>query len=189
MGFVVITSGTLRGRKIAAPAGAATRPLLTRLRKSLADILRPRLPGARVLDMFGGSGAIAFELMSNGATRATIVELHQEAADLIRRNAAALGVAAAVTIVRGDALAVAAGLRQDAAAFDLIVIAPPYGRGLQQPALDAACGRKGLLAPDGLIVVQRERAEPACILPGGMRPAGSRAYGRTLFDFYVRAKP
>jgi 16S rRNA G966 N2-methylase RsmD len=92
-------------------------------------------------------------------------------------------------VAHGDALAVAAGLGARGADFDLIVIAPPYGRGLQQKALDAVSGPARLLAPGGLIVVQRERGEPACSPSGGICPAGSRNYGRTQFDFYEWARP
>ena len=69
MGSIQIVSGTLRGRTILTPAEDTTRPLLSRLRKTLADILRPSLQGTAVLDLFGGSGAIAFELLSNGADK------------------------------------------------------------------------------------------------------------------------
>lgn len=183
MGFIRITSGKLKGRKIRTPGGDETRPLLTRLRKSLADILRPRLAGRRVLDLFGGSGAIAFELISNGAARAAIVELNAKTAGLIDQNAKDLGVRDAITSLRGDGIAAVGGLAAQGAQFDIIIVAPPYGRGLQQKALEALRGA-ALLAPDGVIVVQREEREPSDEKSGRLRRISTRSYGRTVFDFY-----
>ncbi len=104
MGEIRITSGSLRGRKIKTPSEETTRPLLTRLRKSLSDILRPELEGSRILDLFGGSGAIVFELISNGAESAAIVEIDKKAADLISQNIATLNLEKEVNVLNGDAL-------------------------------------------------------------------------------------
>ena len=186
MGWVRITSGRLKGRKVTTPAGAATRPLLTRLRKSLADILRPRLPGAGVLDLYGGSGAIVFELISNGAARAVVVEIHRRTAELIRRTAGELGLGAAVIVHHGDALEAVEALAGRGQKFDIIIIAPPYNRGLQPKTLDSlADGR--LLLPGGVIVVQREEREPELEAPAGLCRVQRRCYGRTVFELYQRA--
>jgi 16S rRNA (guanine(966)-N(2))-methyltransferase RsmD len=181
MGKIRITSGTLRGRSVDTPEGEGTRPLLTRLRKSLADLLRPRLAGTRVLDLFGGSGAVAFELLSNGAREAVVVELDRDTARLIECNAARLQVP--VAVAAGDALDQVPLLAGRGERFDVIVIAPPYGAGLQQKALDAVA-EAGLLAGGGVVVVQRDHREPLAAAKGGLRLSRSRSYGRTVFDFY-----
>ena len=183
MGTVRITSGTLRGRRVETPPGEATRPLLTRLRKSLADILRPRLPGARVLDLFAGSGAVALELLSNGADEAVAVERSPGAAALVLRNVRRLGAAGRVRVIEADALRACEDLGARGELFDVVLIMPPYWKGLQQQALDAVA-RAGLLAPGGVTVVQRHRDEPAATPPGGLSLVRSRGYGRTTFDFY-----
>jgi 16S rRNA (guanine966-N2)-methyltransferase len=183
MGAVTITSGTLRGRRIQTPEGSQTRPLLTRLRKSLADILRPRLAQARLLDLFGGSGAIAFELLSNGAAAAVVVELTPKTAELIRLNARSLGVAQTVEVLQGDGIASLERLAGKKEAFDIVIVAPPYGLGLQQKAVEAlAC--QPVLKPDGVIIVQREEREPQVTPPDGLDHVRTRSYGRTVFDFY-----
>lgn len=184
MGSITITSGTLRGRRIQTPEGSQTRPLLTRLRKSLADILRPRLAQARVLDLFGGSGAIAFELLSNGAAAAVVVELTPKTASLIKLNAQALGVAQAVEVVQGDGVASLGSLARKKEAFDIVIVAPPYGLGLQQKAV-AAFARHSLLKPGGVIIVQREEREPQVAPSEGLSLMRTRSYGRTVFDFYA----
>ena len=188
MGSITITSGSLRGRRIQTPEGAETRPLLTRLRKSLADILRPRLAGVRLVDLFGGSGAIAFELLSNGAASAVIVELNRKTAELVRTNARSLGLEAAVEVVDGDGVAAVQGLCRKKDAFDIIIVAPPYGLGLQQQAV-AALARHRLLKPQGIIIVQREDKEAQVTTPAGLDLVRTRAYGRTVFDFYGAATP
>jgi 16S rRNA (guanine966-N2)-methyltransferase len=186
MGFITITSGTLRSRRIQTPEGSQTRPLLTRLRKSLADILRPRLAQARLLDLFGGSGAIAFELLSNGAASAVIVELDPKTAELVRQNARSLGLEAAVEVVCSDGVAAMQALARKKDAFDIIIVAPPYGLGLQQKAIDGLA-RQPLLKTDGVIIVQREDREPQVAAPDGLVLVRMRDYGRTMFDFYAAA--
>jgi 16S rRNA (guanine966-N2)-methyltransferase len=153
------------------------------LRKTLADLLRPRLPGARVLDLFGGSGAIAFELLSNGAAWATVCELDGGAAALIEANAGALGVQGRVRVLRGDALEWVVRLGTAGERFDVVIVAPPYGHGLQSRAL-AALGEHAVLAPGGTVVVQREVREPVAEPPPGLQQTRGRGHGRTVFDFY-----
>ncbi len=184
-GEVRITSGSLRGRTVRTPPGLGTRPLLTRVRKALADILRQRLPGARVLDLFAGSGAIAFELISNGGVSAVLCELDPEAAELIRRNAGGLGIADRIRVITGDALQLAPRLAGEGAVFDVIVVAPPYGLGLQAKALQGL-RHLSLLAPGGVIVVQRDVHEEAGSDTGDLSLIRERAYGRTVFEFFER---
>jgi 16S rRNA (guanine(966)-N(2))-methyltransferase RsmD len=183
MGFVKITSGRLKGRKVITPDGSETRPLLTRLRKSLADILRPRLKGSRVLDLFGGSGAIAFELISNGASDALVVEINPKTAGLIRDNSMSLGLENDVEILKSDFIDAAAMLAERGRKFDIIVVAPPYGHGLQKKAL-GFLGEHQILKRDGVVIVQWERGESIAETFCGLKLAGTRNYGRTVFEFY-----
>ncbi len=178
-----IVSGSLRGRMIRTPEGRGTRPLLTRLRKTLADILRPRLRDARVLDLFGGSGAIGFELLSNGASSVTFVELDEAAARLIRANAEELGVERRVSVFAGDALRALTDLATRKQPFDVVVVAPPYGKGLQKAALEAV-DPSAILDPAGLVVVQREEREPPTPETERLHLVRFRRYGRTVFEFF-----
>ena len=185
MGVLHITSGRLKGRKLRSPEGTKTRPLLTRLRKSLADILRPRLAGARVLDLFGGSGAVGFELLSNGASSAVLVEISSATAELIRQNARDLNILADVKAFQGDGIEAVSRLAGQEEEFDVIVVAHPYGRGLQQSAIDEL-GAHRVLAANGVIIVQREHREPVPEPSGQLRFVHTRNYGRTAFDFYEK---
>ncbi|MBM4311792.1 MAG: 16S rRNA (guanine(966)-N(2))-methyltransferase RsmD [Deltaproteobacteria bacterium] len=183
MGTIQIVSGELRGRSVQTPGEETTRPLLSRLRKTLADILRPRLPGAAVLDLFGGSGAIAFELLSNGASSAEIIELHPLAAALVHSNAERLGLQARVHVHCGDALRMIARLAENGRRFDIIVVAPPYGQSLQQQAL-TALAPAGLLNANGIIIVQRDKREPPAEPAPPLQLVRTRRYGRTVFEFF-----
>lgn len=183
LGSLRLISGNLRGRRIVVPEGPV-RPLLSRLRKSLADILRPRLPGARVLDLFGGSGAIAFELVSNGAASAVISEKDPSVAALISQNAATLGVE--VEMLNIDALDAVKILAARGDVFDVIIAAPPYRLGLQQKIMEMLEEYPGLLSPDGLLFIQREAKEPEPVPARNFVHASTRSYGRTRFDFFDR---
>jgi len=183
MGIIHITSGRLRSRRVRTPEGFETRPLLTRLRKSLADILRPRLQGARVLDLFGGSGAVSFELLSTGAASAVVVEKNPKTAELICQNAWDLGAEKDVEVFRGDGIKAVSRLAGQGEKFDIIVVAPPYGLRLQQRALNVL-GKHEMLTADGTVIVQREDREPVPEASGRLRFVRTRSYGRTAFDFY-----
>jgi 16S rRNA (guanine(966)-N(2))-methyltransferase RsmD len=147
-----IIAGKGKGRRLKAPAGEATRPTAARLRQSLFDILSPRLPGCRFLDLFAGSGAIGLEALSRGAVHVTLVDEDREAVDSIRRNAAALAAAGGeARVLRQDARAAVMGLAAAGDRFDLVYLDPPYGSDLYEPVLERVAP---LLRDDGLAVAE-----------------------------------
>ncbi len=109
------------------PRGADVRPTPERVREALMSILGSRVVGARVADLFAGSGALGLEALSRGAAHATFVERSARAIRAIRGNARRLGAGADATVVRGDALAHARRLRSRP--YDIVFADPPYGRG------------------------------------------------------------
>jgi 16S rRNA (guanine966-N2)-methyltransferase len=175
-----IIAGSRKGRRIAAPPGLDTRPTGDRVREAVFNLVGP-VDGARVLDLYAGSGAMGLEALSRGAEHATFVERDRVAAATILRNAETLGLEVGATLRREDARRV---LASDAAAgtlYDLVLVDPPYR---MLPGLLPDLGR--LLPPvvtaDGLVVVESEaREEPELPLP--LRT--SRRYGSvriTLFE-------
>lgn len=154
---------------------------MSRLRKSLADILRPKLQGTRVLDLFSGSGAICFELLSNGAESAVLIEKSPKSAAYIRKNALALGAEAKV--IENDCLKVIPNLSGAGERFDVIIVAPPYGLELQSAAMKALV-QNPLLKEGGTVVVQREVKESFWEPLKPFHLIETRKYGRTVFDFY-----
>jgi 16S rRNA (guanine966-N2)-methyltransferase len=123
---VRIVAGEFGGRRLSMPKDARVRPTADRVREAWMSILADAIPGARVLDLYAGSGALGLEALSRGAASATFVELNPPSLRALQANVAALGVADRATVHRGDALRYVEGL--PAGAFDLVLADPPYAR-------------------------------------------------------------
>src|ERR671914_2355707 len=119
-----VIAGRFGGRRLAAPPGAATRPTSDRVREALFSILGERVAGARVLDLFAGSGALGIEALSRGAAEATFVDTAAPAIRTVRANLDALGAAAEVR--RADARRFLGAASADARQYDLVFLDPPY---------------------------------------------------------------
>ncbi len=158
-----IVGGTLRGRKWKFPDSGALRPTPDRVRETLFNWLAPHIAGMRVLDLFAGSGALAFEALSRGAASAVLVEKDRAAASSLRATAGQFGLAAA-RIEGGDALSFLHA--QPADAYDLIFLDPPFAASLMEPAL-AEIGGRGLLAAAGFCYVEQPAAQALPELPPG----------------------
>jgi 16S rRNA (guanine966-N2)-methyltransferase len=176
-----VVGGRLRGRALAPPKSQAIRPTADRLRESLFNILTHAhgdpVSGARVLDLFAGTGALGIEALSRGAAFALFIDESAEARALIRENVAALGLGGASRIFRRDATKL--GPAHPLAPFSLVFLDPPYGRGLAAQALTAARAG-GWLAPEALIVVE-EAVKPAFVAPEGFSELERRRYDDTEF--------
>lgn len=122
-----IVAGEWGGRRIAAPPGRATRPTTDRVREAWMSAVAAHLPGARVLDLFAGSGALGLEALSRGAARAVFVEQAPAALRVLRQNVDTLGAAPRAEVVRTDAIRYAEGL--EPGAYDVAFADPPYGAG------------------------------------------------------------
>jgi len=123
---VRIVAGEFGGRRLSMPKDARVRPTADRVREAWMSILADAIPGARVLDLYAGSGALGLEALSRGAASATFVELNPPSLRALKANVAALGVADRATVHRGDALRYVEGL--PAGAFDVALADPPYAR-------------------------------------------------------------
>jgi 16S rRNA (guanine966-N2)-methyltransferase len=178
-----IVGGRLRGRKLAAPASQAIRPTSDRLREALFNILAHAygdpVSGARVLDLFAGTGALGLEALSRGAAFVLFVEDGAEARALIRENVEALGLGGVTRIFRRDATKL--GPVHPLEPFTLAFLDPPYGKGLAEPAL-AAARAGGWLAPGALVVVE-EAAPAAFAPPDGFQEIERRRYDDTELTF------
>jgi 16S rRNA (guanine966-N2)-methyltransferase len=174
-----IVGGRLKGRVLKAPASRAIRPTSERLRESIFDILEHRFPGhidgARVVDLFAGSGALAIEALSRGARFALLIDNGAESRALLRANVEALALGGVTRIWRADATKL--GSAPAGGPFALAFLDPPYGRGLAGPAL-ASLVEGGWLKPGGLCVVE-DAAEADIPAPVGLVRADERFYGDT----------
>ncbi|MFZ1680213.1 MAG: 16S rRNA (guanine(966)-N(2))-methyltransferase RsmD [Rhizobiaceae bacterium] len=182
-----IVGGDLRGRALATPSGMAIRPTTDRAREAMFNILAHAFPdalsGARVIDLFAGTGALGLESLSRGASFCLFVDQSAESRGLIRTNVEAFGLTGRTRIYRRDATDLGeAGTLQP---FDLLFADPPYGQGLATRAL-AAAAKGAWLKPGALCVV--EEAEGAPFDPGAaFRLADERHYGQSVLRFLVAA--
>jgi 16S rRNA (guanine966-N2)-methyltransferase len=178
-----IVGGRLRGRTLAAPKSQAIRPTADRLRESLFNILTHAygdpLTGARVLDLFAGTGALGLEAMSRGAAFALFVDDGAEARALLRGNVEALGFGGTTRIFRRDATRL--GVAHPVEPFSLAFLDPPYGKGLAETAL-ASARDGGWLVPGALIVVE-EAHDAGFKPPEGFEELERRDYDDTQFIF------
>ena len=176
-----VSGGDLRGRTLRAPRGRATRPTSERARQGLFDWLGPRIAGARVLDLFAGSGALGIEALSRGAECAVFVERDREALRSLRKNVEDLGVAERARVIGVRVERALVQLAREGACFALVLADPPYG-GPEGPSLAQAGQLVDILAPGGVLVIERGGREAAGEAGPGLALRESREYGDTAFD-------
>ena len=181
-----ITGGTLRSRQLRAPRGQATRPTSDRVREALFAILGSAgaLTGAKVLDLYAGTGALAFEALSRGAAHATLVESSRDALVVLRANVAGLGLQGQTRIVAGDVRAHVSSLARHGR-FDLVLADPPWelvDEGAPQAVL-AALAQSGGLA-DHATVVLEHAARTASPPIDALVLKDTRRYGDTALAFF-----
>ncbi|EKF41211.1 methyltransferase [Nitratireductor indicus C115] len=178
-----IVGGEFRGRTLATPRSDAIRPTTDRTREALFNVLEHRYPekleGARVLDLFAGTGALGLEALSRGASFALFIEEAAAARALIRTNVEAMGLQGRSKIFRRDATRL--GEVGTMLPFDLVLADPPYGKGLGEKALSAAISG-GWLVPGALVVVEEAAASPF-EPPRGLELMDRREYGTSCATF------
>jgi 16S rRNA (guanine966-N2)-methyltransferase len=174
---VRLVAGTHGGRRLRAPTGSGTRPTSDRAREGLYSSLQSLLDleGARVLDLYAGSGALGLEALSRGGSRAVLVERDPAALVVLRANVADLGLPAVV--VEAD---VTAYLGRPPEPFDLVLLDPPY----DVDADPVLAQLPSWLAPGAVVVAERRTRGPAPVAPPGLEPLRHRRYGEaTLWNF------
>jgi len=186
-----IISGTAGGIPILSPSDD-TRPTTDRVRGAVFSILSSRVPNARVLDLFAGSGALALEAVSRGARAALCIESSREACTLIRRNAEKAKLGAQVAVRQGD---VFAWLKSSAArgTYDVIFADPPYRKRPEDSdfaaALLASPVLPGLLADDGVFVLESHAGPGMLAIPPTWRLLDQRTYGASRISFLQARNP
>ncbi len=180
-----IIAGALGGRRLRAPAGAATRPTSDRVREALFSILGPPPEGARVLDLCAGAGGLGLEALSRGAAAAVFVDHDRKAIDALQANVATLGLQDRSQVHRGD---VGSVLRRLNGKFHWIFADPPYRSGLAEPLL-ADLGDGRLLADGAVVVVEHDRRSPPADRHGCLVRTDLRRYGDTEVSFFRRSEP
>jgi 16S rRNA (guanine(966)-N(2))-methyltransferase RsmD len=181
-----VIAGSAKGRKLQMVPGDSTRPITDRAKEALFSILGDWVVGSRVLDLFGGTGAVGIEALSRGAASAHFIDLNRRAVKTLKANVDTCGFSDEATIERGDSFAFLN--RYDGAAFDVIYVAPPQYQDLWRKALLLIDGRPELLAEDGDVIVQIHPKEDAEIPLTYLAEYDRRQYGSVLLLFYTAAR-
>jgi len=181
-----IVGGDWRGRPLKAPAGRGTRPTADRVRESIFNILAHGrvsfvFQEARVLDVFAGSGSLAFEALSRGAEHATFIEKDRTAIHTIQHNAGVLGVGRTIVVLPLDGARLPVPPIKAKAPFNLLFMDAPYDQGLTQPALLGLIN-KGWLAPEAVMVVETS-AHETLIVPTAFEFIDERRFGAANVSF------
>lgn len=179
-----IISGTSKGRKLVSQRSRSLRPTSDRVKESIFNILRVEMEGKVVLDLFAGTGNLGIEALSRGAKKAIFVEKGRQATRLIQRNLTPLRVEDRSEILTKDVNRAIGILKQRGESFDLILMDPPYEKGLIQKTL-----MKLTLHPiyhkDSILVIEHNRREPLPETVVGWNLIRQRRIGDTLISFLV----
>jgi 16S rRNA (guanine966-N2)-methyltransferase len=173
-----VIAGRYRGRRLQAPPGDATRPTSDRVREALFSVLADRVDGARVLDLFAGSGALGIEALSRGAAEATFVDTAPAAIRAVRANLEAVGAPAHVR--RADARRFLGSASAAARQYDLVFLDPPY-RLAGRLGSELTAALPAVLAPGAAVVVESDRRAP---LELDLPILDVRRYGDTLIRIH-----
>ena len=175
-----IIAGSARGRTFDAPQGRDTRPTLDRVRENVFNILQMKVRDAKVLDLFSGSGAMAFEAISRGAAEAVLVDIDRAANAVQRQNAAKLRMEGQCRILQCDWQMAIRQLTATGERFQVIFLDPPYAMHDMVPVMEAM---RPLLAEDAVILLEHEaKVFPAT--PDGFELYDSRKYGIAGVSFF-----
>ena len=154
-----IISGTSKGRRLVTQRGRALRPTSDRVKESIFNILGREVEGKTVLDLFAGTGNLGIEALSRGAKKTLFVEKGKQALQLIQRNLSQCGMEGRSEILLKDANRAIGILNQRSEVFDLILMDPPYEKGLIQKTLMKLCSQK-IYHEESILVIEHDRREP-----------------------------
>jgi len=182
-----IISGTARGRRVKSLKGTGIRPTADRVKEAMFNILSLDPEGARVLDLFAGSGNLSLEALSRGAASVLLVESSRSAAELIQQNLTALGFLDRSSIWVKPVLSALRQLASQQLKYHVILMDPPY-EGAWVGRVLAAIDEGKLLAANGVVVAEHSRREAVAETYGSLALKDQRRYGDTHLSFFVSGK-
>lgn len=179
-----IISGLSKGRKLATPKGQVLRPTSDRVKESIFNILGERVNGKIVLDLFAGTGNLGIEALSRGAERALFVERGRQAIRLIKKNLSQFGMEEHSEIIPKDVNRAIGILKERGESFDLILMDPPYEKGLIQKTLGKLSSCE-IYHEDSILVIEHDRRERLPDRIDGWNLTRQRRIGDTIISFLV----
>lgn len=183
-----VIGGTAGGRRLAAPRGDRVRPTADRVKEALFSILSSLLgsfAGARVLDIFAGSGNLGIEALSRGCSEAVFIDNHRDSAAVIRRNLAQLGFDSRSRVIVKEALAALQLLAESHPPFRIVLLDPPYRVGLAARVLDQLA-QSALVTEETVVVAECASDEHLPTEFGPLREFDRRIYGDTTLVFFQK---
>ena len=175
-----VITGTARGRKLREPTNIDIRPTTDQVKEALFNILQWDLEGRRVLDLFSGTGQLGVEALSRGAAFCLFLDESKQAVDIIQDNVKRCGFTNA-RILRTDSL----GYLRSGEKFDVILIDPPYGKGLEQKAVDLI-EEFDILTPGGIMSIETRRETPSPVIREGYGSVKEYTYGKIKLTVITR---
>jgi 16S rRNA (guanine966-N2)-methyltransferase len=179
-----IISGISKGRKLVTPRDHSLRPTSDRVKESIFNTLQGKLEGKVVLDLFAGTGNLGIEALSRGAKKTIFVEKGRQALRLIQRNLNLFGLKERSEIFPKDANRAIGILKQKGESFDLILMDPPYEKGLIHKTLMTLNSHQ-IFHKDSILVVEHNRREPLPRTLGGWNLIRQRRIGETVISFLI----
>ena len=181
-----VIAGSAKGVQLKSVPGSTTRPISDRVKEALFNILAAEVPGARVLDLFAGTGSVGIEALSRQAAEAVLVEKNPRAVATIKDNLSRTRLQVGAVVIRADVFSY---LSREPSSFDLIYVAPPQYQGLWSKTLLALDTADGWLHRDGQIIVQIFPKELEPLELSTLHLADQRKYGSTLLCFFEHRAP
>jgi 16S rRNA (guanine(966)-N(2))-methyltransferase RsmD len=183
-----IISGTSKGKKLATPKGHALRPTSDRVKESIFNILGRVVEEKVVLDLFAGTGNLGVEALSRGAKRVIFVDRGREATWLMKSNLAQCGMATVSEIIPKDVIRAIGALHQRGETFDIILMDPPYEKGLIEKTLSRLRSQR-IYHDDSILIIEHDRREPLPTDLDGWSLIRQRKIGDTLISFLTPRIP
>ena len=178
-----VITGSARGVQLKTPEGLVTRPTSDRVKEAMFSIIQFEIPGAMVLDLFGGTGQLGIEALSRGAKNAVFVDAGEPACRLIRENLKRTKLEGQARVVRADYLDY---LSRTGEQFDIILLDPPYAEEFLENALNRIT-EIDILQSDGIIVTERPLGKELPFEFDGYIRSRDYKYGKTLLTIYRKA--
>ena len=177
-----IIGGKFKGRKLRSVRGTATRPTADRTREAIFNIIGLEIRGARVLDLYAGTGALGIEALSRGAQSATFIDVSRQSLSVLQANLADLALEIPTSVIRWDITHNLNCLRSMPQAFDLVFVDPPYNHNLVTSTLNHLHTSQSL-KNGARIIVEHSRQESVESELGPFDVVDRRQYGKTLVSF------
>lgn len=176
-----VISGSRRGHKLLEFEGMEVRPTTDRVKESIFNIIQTYVPGAKVLDMFSGSGALSMEAISRGAESAVCIDIDKRSVDIIKKNITSLRFEDKCTVVNRSCFDYIKDCRDK---FDIIFLDPPYNKGFIEPVLEAIVA-KDILSEDGIVILESDNTDFHSEIKG-LEIYRQKKYGRSYITIYKK---